>query len=265
MNRYILTFIVFLSHLYYLCAQGLNRDYYTLGQAHCVEHLTPAQLKYSLLTPDLAKFIPAFDERCVYECDMETGKKYHCPNASIYEGYVDFGFLKYSLHLKRHLEYCQRNTQCLCYWPEHSSEAAYISNWAYRMFEDLIYTTALVELTYEYDEQLKFISTNKDFFTEHGLIIAFIAKQLHFIDYYNVCRDIENYALSRYSEKEAAKIKNKLDGILRFLYPLFLSLNKTCYQKHPNPDIYQEILLMNLFVNSFSGLKKNGDQFVPSQ
>lgn len=142
---------------------ALNRDYNEFGYPHCYKHLTPFQLKNSALTHELAQFIPAFGRNCIYVEDFTTWKELQCPNLSIYKGYVDYGYCKYRHHLKRHLEYCQQNPNCTCYWPECSDKAAQISDLAYLYFSDLIATTALSELLEDWQEQKKFIRTGGDF------------------------------------------------------------------------------------------------------
>lgn len=256
MKRYTFIFFALFAFLFLQKLESLKRDYDSCTHPHCFEHLTQAQLKYALLTPDLTPLLPAVGKRCISDENVTTREIRYCPNLSIYPGYISFGYTKYSPHLKRHLEYCQKNRDCTCYWPEYSKEAAQISDYAYLLFKDLIITTALSELLDDEKEQLKFTLSQEGWFNKHGLTIALIAKQLHFIDYYNVCRDVENYAISKYSEKEAAEIKDRLEDILEALYPKFFALYSACYKKHPSFEIDQEIRFMKLLVNDISGLEK---------
>lgn len=249
-----LIFTLFVSIFFHL--EALNRDFPTRGHPHCFKHLTPAQLRSSELTHELAYFLPATGKQCIEDEDFIHGIKY-CPNKSMYHGYVDFNYSKYRHHLRRHLEYCSQHPDCNCYWPEHSQAAAEISDCAYLLFRDLILTTALSDLLDDFDEQMRFIETDLTLLNAHGLSISFIAKQLHFIDYYHVCQDIDNYIQFKYEYIDILKIRSKLENILEALYPKFLSIYKSCYAKHPSHEIEQEIRFMKFLVNDLSDLEKH--------
>ena len=268
MRRYWLIFIVF-ANLLPFQLKALNRDYsFSYYCRHCTEHIPIPQLKYSKLTSELSLLIPHGNKQCVtkYYYDEDDDdyyegpqRSYTCPNFAIYEGYIDYAFLRYSFHLKRHLEYCQKNPSCHCYWPEYSQEAAEISDTAYLLFRDLILTTKLSMLLDDSKQQIAFNTDILDL-NLHGLTIAFIAKQLHFYDYYNVCQDIENYSLAHYEARDAAKIKDKLDDILEVLYHKFFKIYQSCLQKHPSDFVNQEVRFMKFLVNDTSALK----EIVPS-
>lgn len=232
---------------------ALNRDYksdcdednsyQSYYYPYCPRHAPDGYPDW--LPSSLVKFIPATGPEC---------RK--CYDRSIYLGYVDPDFKKYCSHLEQQLEHCSQHTNCNCYWPEYSLEAAQISDSAYLLFRDLISTTALSNLLDNENEQRSFIDNPGWFLNKHGLTISFIAQQFRFSDYYHVYKDIANYATANYEEREAAKIKDKLDDILEALYRKFYALHTACYAKHPSPDIEQEIRLMKLLVGDVSGLDK---------
>lgn len=253
MQRDIIFSILLFAYSFFLPLESLNRDYSSFGHTHCVQHLTSCQLQNLGISSDLAQFIPESSKQCVM--DEYEGVECYCPNLSVYQGYVDFDLQKYCFNLKRHLEYCQENQKCNCYWPERSQQAAQISDLAYLLFRDLILSTSLLELLEDCDAQTEFGITESGFLNLHGLTISFIAHQLHFIDYYNVCRNIESYSIYKYEESEAAKIKDKLDDILEALYPKCLFLCNSCYKKHPSFNVNEEIRFMKLLVNDISGLE----------
>lgn len=242
--------------------EALKRDQYFYPpdtmDPHCVNHITQLQLDCALLTKDLAQLLPSNGRRCIWE-EYRNGDYYdvNCPNRAVYSGYIEPEFFKYSHHLKRHLEYCKKNTNCKCFWPEYSDAAGQISDSACFHFKKILKSSALKGLESNYNEQKEFGVTNYDWLGFNGLMSSLISKQLHFMDYYNVCKDIEDYSISKYSENEAAEIKEMLDDILEVLYPQFLDLNLACFSKHPSPEIYQEIVFMKLLVNNELDIQKN--------
>lgn len=177
-----------------------------------------------------------------------------CKNSLIYLGYTDPDFRKYRVHLKRHLEYYSQHRDCNCYLLESSQEAAYINDTAYALFEELIFTTALSNLLCNKSEQKKIINNFK-WLDEDRLVTSFVVLQFRFSDYYHLCRDIEEYSIATYEENEAAEIKDRLEDILDTLYTKFFALYSSCYKKHSNLDIDQEIRFMKLLVNDLSGFE----------
>lgn len=260
MRRILLFCLLFIHFLPQM--EALNRDYSDRTFPHCFSHLTPSQLKQSNITHELARFIPAFDRQCIEKADYYPEyRKWHftyCPNLSFYFGYIDFSYCKFRSHLRRHLEYCQKYPDCTCFWPELSqnANAANISDTAYLLFRDLILTTALSSLLEDDEEQCEFILTDTEYCNIHGLTIALIARQLHFIDYYNVCHYIRNYSSAKYEEKEDAEINDRVDDILEVLYQKFLDLYVSCYSKHPNEDICNKISFMKFLMDDISGFDK---------
>lgn len=240
-------FFFFLFIVLVFQIEGLHRDYYSSWD-YCYYHLTPALLRESELTTDLAKIIPHNGKRCKYVISFEPLKMADCINKSIYPGYVDFDFNKYRNHLKRQLEYYKNNSYCNCYWPEYSIEAAEINNLAYLLFEDLFLSTSLYDLTEDYFEQQKFICTSSSYLSFHEILVALVAREFHFVDYYNVCKDIEEYSKTAYSEIEYEIIRNKIGEILEILHDRFLKLYCSCYNKHPNIEIENEIFFLKLYI-----------------
>ncbi len=127
------------------------------------------------------------------------------------------------------------------------------------LFRDLINTTALSNLLENEEKQKKFIENPGWFLNKHGLTISFVAQQFRFSDYYHICKDIEYYALSNYNEREAAKIKDRLEDIIEALYPKFFSIYSSCHDKHPSLDIEQEIRFMKLLASDISALENSFD------
>lgn len=248
MQRYIATLLTLWLYLFIPCLEALNRDY-----CHDCEGVNYYSLPYCLsCSPGISTneipyihLIPATQPKC---------SEHHCSNLSVYQGYLDYDFRKYRSHLVQQLKHFSQNSDCICLWPEHSQEAAQISDMVYLLFFDLISTTALSNLIGNLVEQNELLDNYAWNFNKHGLAMAFIALQFRFSDYYRVCRDIENYAMSKYEERDAAKIKDQLQDILEALYSKFFPLYISCYEKHPTPAIHQEIRFMKLLVNDISGL-----------
>ena len=250
MKKYLIALTPFLL-LFCSCLLALNRDYKAdcdkqdryqdYYNPYCSKHAPNGNSKW--IPSDLINLIPAIGKKCC-----------KCENSSIYLGYFDPDFKKYRTHLVHQLKYNQKNTQCSCYWPEYSSQAAQINDEAYLLFKDLITHTALSNLLENEENQKNFIKNPGWFLNKHGLSISFIAQQFRFSDYYHICKDIEDHASANYNKEDAAKIKDKLEDILEALYPKFLSLYIACQDRHPNQDIEQEIRLMKLLVNDISAL-----------
>ena len=251
MKRHVTIFFTLLAYLFLPQLEALNRDYRSDCEEdnnyqnyyypYCLYH-APGNSSTGI-DSDLLNLIPATGPECR-----------NCYDQSIYLGYLDLDFKKYLPHLKQHLEYSAQHADCYCLWPEYSQEAAQISDTAYILFRDLISTTALSNLIEDESEQKELVENPCWFLNKHGLAISFIAQQFRFSDYYHVCRDIENFAVSKYEEREAAKIKDRLQDILEALYPKFFALYISCYKKHPNSEVDQEIRFMKLLVNDISGL-----------
>jgi tetratricopeptide (TPR) repeat protein len=251
MKRYVTIFFTLLAYLFLPQLEALNRDYRSdceedntyqnYYNPYCLYHAPGSSAKETLSY--FSNLIPATGPECT-----------SCYDSSIYIGYLDVDFKKYLCHLKQQLEYSDQHANCDCLWPEYSQEAAQISDTAYLLFRDLISTTALSSLIEDENSQKELVENPCWFLNKHGLTISFIAQQFRFSDYYHVCRDIENFAISKYEEREAAKIKDRLQDILEALYPKFFTLYISCYKKHPNSEIDQEIRFMKLLVNDISGL-----------
>lgn len=253
MKRCVIISFTLLIYLFLTQLEALNRDYYfncekdntyqNYYDPYCLDHApgnSPEGVPSYLL--DL---IPADGPECM-----------DCCESSIYLGYFDLDFKKYITHLKQQLEYFSKHRNCFCLWPEYSQKAAQISDTAYLLFRNLISTTALSNLIENENAQRELVENPCWFLNKHGLTISFIVQQFRFSDYYRVCRDVENFSVSNYEEREAVKIKDRLDDILEALYPKFFALYTSCYEKHPNTDIDQEIRFMKLLVNDISGLDK---------
>lgn len=253
MKRYVTIFFILLAYLFSPQLEALNRDY----RSDCDEDETYQNYYKPYCLYHAPGNYPDGISHELFYLIPQTGPAECCKcyDLSCYLGYIDLDFKKYLLHLKQHLEYCSQH-DCVCYWPEYSQEAALISDTAYILFRDLISTTALSNLIEDESQQKELVENPCWFLNKHGLTISFIVQQFRFSDYYHVCRDIENFAVSKYEEREAAKIKDRLQDILEALYPKFFALYISCYKKHPNSDIDQEIRFMKLLVNDISGLEK---------
>lgn len=263
MRRYSIIFCTICVYFFLPQLEALNRDYQSMydeqdddppfyrnrdiedkyaTNPECLNHVRIPEW----IEPDLLEFIPELDSKC---------RVYRCRNRSIYSGYFSYDYDKYSSNILRHLKYCRQNLDCVCLWPEYTQEAAEISDAAYLLFRELLSSTALCNLVVNGDLRNEFTQRKFSNLNEHGLTILCIAQQFRFSDYYYVCSDIENFAISTYSESEAARIKDKLQDILEALYPKFFTLYMACYAKHPNSDIEQEIRFMKLLINDFSGVE----------
>lgn len=248
MYRYIV-YLIFSACLILSSLEALQRDYCVLSPCYggsnyyCHDHV----MKYFSLNEiqsDLLKYIPVTE----YPCKEKCGKQ------SIFSGYVDRGYRKYNLNLEKQLYYSREHADCTCLWPECSSKAAQISDTAYNLFQELIFTTALYDF-FEYSDRYTKFFGNFFTFNGHGLTISFIIHQFRFSDYYYLCRDIENFTKTQYEEGDAIQIKDKLESILEILYQQFFDLYISCYKKHPNTDIDQEIRFMKLLVNDTAGFE----------
>jgi tetratricopeptide (TPR) repeat protein len=254
MKRCVTIFFTLLAYLFLPQLEALNRDY----RSDCDEDETYQNYYKPYCLYHAPGNYPDGISHELFYLIPQTGPAEccQCYDLSCYLGYIDYDFKKYLPHLKRHLEYCSQHNDCVCYWPEYSQEAALISDTAYILFRDLISTTALSNLIEDENQQKELVENPCWFLNKHGLTILFIAQQFRFSDYYHVCGDIENFAVSKYEEREAAKIKDRLQDILEALYPKFFALYISCYKKHPNSEIDQEIRFMKLLVNDISGLDK---------
>jgi hypothetical protein len=193
--------LIFTSNIY-----ALNRDYQDYdAQDYHLECCTPYCANHvPWVIPEWKnlyelKYFPTIDVGCIY-----------CSAKSIYAGYYDVDFQKYSSHLDQQIKYCEKHKKCTCYWPELSLEAAEISDYAYELFKDLISTTALSNFQNSKELQKDFFNNRFRPLNLHGMTIAFIAHQFCFSDYYHVCKDIENYAIAQFNQREAAKIQGLL-------------------------------------------------------
>ncbi len=251
MKQYVTIFFTLWTCFVLSPLEALNRDY----RADCVDDTTYQNYYYNYcLYHAPTASLEEIPSRLLYLIP-ETGPRCrNCYDLSIYLGYVDSDFQKYFHHLKQQLEYSDQHRDCHCLWPEYSQEAAQISDMAYLLFRDLVCTTALSSLIEDEKAQRELVENSDWFLNKHGLTISFIAQQFRFSDYYRVCRDIENFAISKYEERETVKIKDRLQDILEALYPKFFDLYTSCYKKHPNPDIDQEIRFMKFLVSDISGL-----------
>src|SRR5438128_929178 len=138
MKHYLVIFFAILASLFLPQLEALNRDYRSDCEnndniyqhyyyPYCLYH-APVDFPDEI-SSDLLDFIPATGPEC---------RK--CYKQSLYLGYLDLDFKKYLSHLKQHLEYSSHHTGCFCLWPEYSQEAAQISDTAYILFRDLIFT-----------------------------------------------------------------------------------------------------------------------------
>jgi tetratricopeptide (TPR) repeat protein len=254
MKRYVTILFTLLAYLFLPQLEALNSDY----RSDCDEDETYQNYYKPYCLYHAPGNYPNGISHELFYLIPQTGPAEccQCYDLSCYLGYIDYDFKKHLPHLKQHLEYSSQHTDCFCLWPEYSQEAAQISDTAYLLFRDLISTTALSNLIEDENEQKELVENPCWFLNKHGLTISFIAQQFRFSDYYHVCRDIENFAVSKYDEREAAKIKDRLQDILEALYPKFFALYISCYKKHPNSEIDQEIRFMKLLVNDISGLEK---------
>ena len=110
-----LFFVVFAS-LFLTPIEALRRDYSSTEYTRCVEHLAPQDLENAGITPELIKFIPLTRGESCRVYDKKTKLIFFtCRNPTIYAGYLDPLFHKYTVHLRQQLEYCSRNRDCTCY------------------------------------------------------------------------------------------------------------------------------------------------------
>lgn len=158
-------------------------------------------------------------------------------------------------HSDCELDETYQNYDCYCLCPEYSEEAAEIKDTAYILFCDLISTTALSNLIEDEQVQRELVGNTSCFLNIHELARSFVDQRFRFSYYYHVCHTIENFAISKYEERETAIIKDSLQDILEALYPKFFALYTSCYKNHPTPEIDREILFIKLLVNDISGLE----------
>jgi hypothetical protein len=246
--------IFILTSILFRQVEALNRDYYSVWRVE--QHTSQPLCLYHAEHSDWPDGVVSRLGEELYYLIPETGPECHwCYRRSFYTGYIDSNFYKYLPHLIRQLEYCRRHhCTCVCYWPEYSEGASRISDMAYLLFRDLILTTELSSLLTNTNDFSKLFFPENWCWTQHGLTISFIVHQFRFSDYYHVCQDLETFAKSRYSEREFAKIQDKLEKILIVLYSHFYTLYSSCYKMHPTDDIVQEMRFMKLMINDISGL-----------
>ena len=195
-----------------------------------------------------------------YQCGL-------CGEEAIYKGYLDPCLNRYFHCFKKYLKYVRSNTECKCYWPELSVEAAQLNDYAYNLFRDLLESTALKKICssgYSFDELIYNNSKNvpknrnlttffyqipKEGFDEKTAAIVFVNHNFFFSNYFHVCQDLYAYSQKNFHSHNCAEIKNKLDNILEKLASKFIKLYEHCYSKHPHKKIEAEIY----FINSLLG------------
>lgn len=242
---------------------------------YCPYHLLDRQMYgegeviYDAEVSRLLHLIPLIDHEC-NSCRSQN---------TIYTGYFDNCIGRYFYHFHHYLtNYCSAHTECQCYWPELSSLAAQINNFAYDLFEDLFFSTVLSKKSFEengfcdneegsrvatedynYDPEgydlcfdIGFCDNLERFFPAmhqigfryDAIITSFICHSFHYSDYLDVCRDLYSYCKRNYNEEECIEIKNKMDYLLEELAPPFLDLYDHCLAKHPNEHIEKERLVV---------------------
>ena len=262
----------------------LKRDYFKyyedhLAAGYCQTHLLKNQqdwdndIVFDKEVNRLFHLIPLIEHSCQ--------ERYCCQENTIYIGYFDLCISRYFYHFHHYLtNYCSKQTNCHCYWPELSPLAAKINNFAYDLFEDLFYSTILFKkefhkngfCEYEGDIEAPIITTedhdyneeyfdsgcgfgcddlerffpavHKQGFHDTAIVASFICHSFHYSDYLDVCRDLYSYCKRIYPEEDCVEIKNKMDDLLEKLASPFLELYDHCLAKHPNEHIEKERLIV---------------------
>lgn len=244
-------------HYIYFCDELEPRDEYFNGES-----------SMPIFKPDSLNRPP---ESCTYSssffclkhapskqlCEIPDSLLVHLPNLStscrfcdekaVYFGYIDPRFKRYSKHVSRQIEYAQKKPNCSCYWPERSAKAAEIIDEAHSLFEHLFRTTILASLSDCDSDEDEFRNTSLSSLNSSDRIVACVARQFRFSDYYDVCADIETYAKKKLSSSEFLDVKRGLQVILNELYSMFASLYETCLKAHYSEDIEHERAFMRYF------------------
>lgn len=141
MSRWLFSWVLSLfviSSFFSISLYSLKRDEYGCNVEKCLDHVCPKHLreiqdKYDIVVNDkeVNYLLPLFP-RINVKCD-------ECRNKAIYKGYFDIYISRYFNHLKSYLSYCEKNSECKCYWPELSPLAAQINDLAYDLFDEVYF------------------------------------------------------------------------------------------------------------------------------
>ncbi|MBS0635417.1 MAG: hypothetical protein JSR37_08150 [Verrucomicrobia bacterium] len=240
-----------LQREYGFCSEELNSDYefvydHTVDDSdidcmirdtnsYCAKHCP--SITFSNIDESLLSLIPPLEYECSY-----------CSENSIYFGYIDPRFKRYSSHLMRQLKYSSQHPECTCYWPEHSEEARELSDQAVELFLTLIRTTALVLLEQNDEIMDEFRNTALSDCSLGDLNSFCVARQFRFSHYHRLTDDLLVLAEKYFDPEDSLEIKHDLQTVLKQLALYFAPLYDECLHLHPNQEIQAELDFTKLFL-----------------
>ncbi|MBS0654342.1 MAG: hypothetical protein JSR46_01065 [Verrucomicrobia bacterium] len=207
------------------------------SHSYCLEHC-PSN-NFSGIDKTLLSLLPSVAQSC---------EENECGIKSIYFGYIDPRFKRYSAHVTRQLEHYKQHKECTCYWPELSKKMAKISEEAYELFSQLFSSTALIDIASDNNIKDQFRNTSFSDFDFDDQVRFCVARQFRFSHYHRLVLDLQSLAKEHFSQEECSTIKNSSNLILSKLAISFVDHYKTCMEKHYNSAIQKELDFAQLFV-----------------
>lgn len=260
---YFLTFLAFVLTIYPSITYSLERDYAYSG-AYIDDDRDPEDEDedgiyiYYYDSDELC--YECFDAACYYETPSTCKRKLDisaipsvdecaaCYNHAIYSGYLHFRYKGGFPFLKRQIEYSKKYPQYQAHWPETSHKAEKISDIAVILFEDLIDSTALKKVKNQSYLSNKFITDSWYFGQLRSLTLprSLSVCCFRFSDFYIVCKDLEDFSRTYFSDNECVLIQEKTCAILDRLSGMFLELYRESLALHPTDEIQNEINFLEL-------------------
>ncbi|NGX42073.1 MAG: hypothetical protein K940chlam7_00349 [Chlamydiae bacterium] len=213
-------------------------------------HSFPLKHKKEL---DIGVIPPIVNQTC-NEC-------WWCCDPVVYVGYFHFRHKGGYPFLKRQIEYSRKYPHHQAYWPETSHRAEKISDVAVVLFENLIDSTALKKVKQRSDLSNNFI-TDSWYFRRLGFNLprSLSVCCFRFSDFYQVCKDLERFSQTYFSEEEIALIEDKTDAILDRLCEMFLEMYEESLSFHPTAEIQSEINFIELLYSPERDIKVSSCQ-----
>lgn len=178
----------------------------------------------------------------------------HCnQKPAFYSGYLHFLHDDSFPFLNRQIAYTKKYPNIQSYWPETSTKAEKINDFAVRSLKNLFESTKLSRVWI--DEELfdHFITSSLELdywdFKESFVYKSLASSAFRFSDYYMIFKRLICYSEQFFTESEAAKIETKIDKILDDLAVQFMDLYEESMALHPTEEISQEISFVNCLMH----------------
>jgi tetratricopeptide (TPR) repeat protein len=261
MKHFTIMLFAILASLFHFQLEALNRDFKSSSNEiqtyfchDCVKFFDYFGKKESWSDIDYySQLIPVCKGKACERCFSI----FHKQQEGIYAPYV-VSKDNFEL-LKDHLLYSASNTACQCYWPEISKQAAKINDNAYDLFLDLFANTELSIIVKDPNEQKNVLLSrpwNAEKFSLRGVVLCFINKAFFYSHYYRICQKLDRYSKQKFNEHDYSIIQDKLEYILDVIGAQYLKLYDSCYSKHPNNRISQELFFVPHFFETIEKSSK---------